>query len=143
MSLRKTLIAGSLAAAGGLALLAGGASAATLPVPAAPAIAQPGIAGGEIVQINHRKWHRWNRHRHGPRYRHRRPGWGYYHRGYWYRTPWWGVTVPIVPPVVVAPPRYRGNAHVAWCSQRYRSYNPATDRYLGYDGIYHRCNSPY
>ncbi|WP_321342533.1 BA14K family protein [Breoghania sp.] len=44
------------------------------------------------------------------------------------------------------PPRgYRrgGRAHVNWCLRRYRSYNPRTDRYLGYDGRYHRCRSPY
>ncbi|WP_321505824.1 BA14K family protein [Breoghania sp.] len=44
------------------------------------------------------------------------------------------------------PPRayYRGGrAHVNWCLRRYRSYNPRTDSYLGYDGRYHRCRSPY
>ncbi|WP_394706316.1 BA14K family protein [Breoghania sp.] len=34
-------------------------------------------------------------------------------------------------------------AHVNWCLRRYRSYNPRTDRFLGYDGRYHRCRSPY
>lgn len=29
--------------------------------------------------------------------------------------------------------------HVARCEARYRSYNPRTDSYLGYDGQYHRC----
>lgn len=29
--------------------------------------------------------------------------------------------------------------HVAACQARYRSYNPATDMYLGYDGNYHYC----
>lgn len=29
--------------------------------------------------------------------------------------------------------------HVARCEARYRSYNPRTDMYLGYDGDYHRC----
>lgn len=27
----------------------------------------------------------------------------------------------------------------AWCASRYRSYNPATGTYLGYDGSYHSC----
>ncbi|WP_346895510.1 BA14K family protein [uncultured Roseibium sp.] len=42
------------------------------------------------------------------------------------------------------PPRYHGSrAHVNWCLNRYKSYNPRTDQYLGYDGYYHRCRSPY
>ena len=34
-------------------------------------------------------------------------------------------------------------AHVAYCKSKYRSYNPATDQYLGYDGYYHFCKAPY
>ncbi|MBP1851776.1 BA14K family protein [Rhizobium halophytocola] len=42
------------------------------------------------------------------------------------------------------PPRHYGrSAHIRWCLGRYRSYSPATDRYKGYDGRYHRCYSPY
>ena len=40
-------------------------------------------------------------------------------------------------------PAYAGNGHVAWCESTYRSYNPATDTYTGYDGYLHRCVSPY
>jgi hypothetical protein len=32
---------------------------------------------------------------------------------------------------------------VRWCKQRYRSYNPATDRWRGRSGKTYRCNSPY
>ncbi len=47
-------------------------------------------------------------------------------------------------PRYAPPPRYRrSNAHVRWCLNRYRSYNPRTDQYLGYDGYYHYCRSPY
>lgn len=28
---------------------------------------------------------------------------------------------------------------VAWCEAHFRSYNPATGMYLGYDGAYHPC----
>lgn len=142
MSLRKLLMAGSVALAGTM-MLAGASSAATLPVPSQPA-AQFDVngSGGEQVQYRRHGERRWNHRYHGPRFRHQRPGWGHYHGGYWYRTPWW--TLPlIVPPVVTAPSYGYGNAHVQWCSQRYRSYNPATDQFLGYDGLYHRCNSPY
>ena len=30
--------------------------------------------------------------------------------------------------------------HVALCSARYRSYDPASDTFLGYDGYRHYCN---
>jgi hypothetical protein len=36
-----------------------------------------------------------------------------------------------------------GGGHVQWCLHRYRSYNPRTDTFMGYDGYRHRCNSPY
>jgi hypothetical protein len=38
---------------------------------------------------------------------------------------------------------YGGGGHVQWCLNRYRSYNPRTDTFMGYDGRRHRCNSPY
>jgi hypothetical protein len=36
------------------------------------------------------------------------------------------------------PPVAPGGA-VAYCEARFRSYNPATGTYLGYDGVYHPC----
>src|SRR5690606_6387443 len=46
---------------------------------------------------------------------------------------------PPPPPIYRPPPVYRPmpsqwSRHVRWCLNRYRSYNPETDRYLGYDG---------
>ena len=38
-------------------------------------------------------------------------------------------------PVYVAP----GNDAVAYCMQRFRSYDPASGTYLGYDGLRHPC----
>lgn len=32
-----------------------------------------------------------------------------------------------------------GSHHVARCEAQYRSYNPRTDMFLGYDGHHHRC----
>ena len=34
--------------------------------------------------------------------------------------------------------QYSGS-HVARCEDAYRSYNPRTDKFLGYDGAYHFC----
>ena len=75
---------------------------------------------------------RYDAHRYGSRYRSYRSGYGYYYGGYWYRRPWWTLMVPVVPYI-------GGSAHVQWCLNHYRSYNPRTDMYLGYDGLHHRC----
>lgn len=37
-----------------------------------------------------------------------------------------------------AAPVYGSNVH-AYCAQRYRSYDPASGTYLGYDGLRHPC----
>jgi hypothetical protein len=36
-----------------------------------------------------------------------------------------------------------GSKHVAWCSAHYRSYDPATDTFLGKGHKRYRCDSPY
>ena len=33
--------------------------------------------------------------------------------------------------------------HVEWCRNQYRTYNPQTDRFVTYRGIYKTCNSPF
>jgi hypothetical protein len=38
---------------------------------------------------------------------------------------------------------YAYGGHVEWCLNRYRSYNPRTNTFMGYDGYRHRCKSPY
>lgn len=55
-------------------------------------------------------------------------------------TPYYGA-----PPKHQPRPAYgsQWQAHVAYCKSKYRSYNPATDQYLGYDGYYHFCRAPY
>jgi hypothetical protein len=40
------------------------------------------------------------------------------------------------PEVVYVQP---GNDWVAYCFSKYRSYDPATNLYVGYDGNYHQC----
>lgn len=47
-----------------------------------------------------------------------------------------GSAIAAPPPVVYAAPP--GSA-VAYCMRRFRSYNPATGTYLGYDGLRHAC----
>lgn len=35
------------------------------------------------------------------------------------------------------------DAHVAWCLDRYRSYNISTDTFMSHSGYRKYCNSPY
>jgi hypothetical protein len=39
----------------------------------------------------------------------------------------------------IADSQARANDAVAYCAQRYRSYDPASGTYLGYDGYRHSC----
>ena len=58
-------------------------------------------------------------------------GYGGYDPGYAYG-PGYG------PGYVVAPP-YAGGSEIAYCQQRFRSYDPASGTYLGLDGYRHPC----
>jgi len=55
------------------------------------------------------------------------------------------VVVPQPAPVIVQPapiyvaPAVRSPAWYAYCASKYRSFDPATGTYLGYDGIRHAC----
>jgi hypothetical protein len=40
---------------------------------------------------------------------------------------------------VVVEPSYGYSDWIAYCSQRYRSFDPRTGLYFGYDGYYHEC----
>ena len=137
---------------GGAMMLSGTApvSAATLP--------SPMIAGsGDTAMVEQVRQHRrerarrgdrarrYDRRRHGQRYSYRRSGFNHYYGGHYYSSPWWNspgfgfaITVPSV-----ALGLGGGSGHVEWCLNRFRSYDPASDTYLGYDGYRHRCNSPY
>jgi BA14K-like protein len=56
----------------------------------------------------------------------------YYYSGpYYYGARYYG-------PGYYPAPGYGGDA-AAYCARRYRSYDPATDTFLGYDGARHPC----
>ena len=38
-----------------------------------------------------------------------------------------------------APPVAAGGSNAGWCQAHYRSYNPATGTFTGYDGQQHPC----
>ncbi|WP_373504128.1 BA14K family protein [Aestuariivirga sp.] len=84
----------------------------------------------------YRNYGRYNWRNHGPRYAYRYPGYNYFYGGFWYASPWWNYGY--------ANDYYDGgDAHVAWCLNRYRSYDPRTDTFMGYDGRRRYCRSPY
>lgn len=92
---------------------------------------------------------RWDRRLHGDRCRYRSGDCRYYRSGYYYSTPWW--TLPLVVPGAVIGSAIddgpyigpRPRRHVAWCSDRYRSYNPRTNTWVSNSGDIRQCNSPY
>ena len=141
------------------AAIIGGAVILFAPAPAAATVVSGTAAAATVEtalteEVGHRRGHRssrqrhsrrYDRHRHGGRYSYRRPGFTYHYGGYYYANPWWlgpsvgyGVTVPIYPA-----PSAHMSAHVQWCINRYRSYDPRTDTYVPRIGVRARCNSPY
>ena len=78
----------------------------------------------------------------GKRYRHRRYGYNHFYGGYWYPYAWW-VGPAIGTTIVIQSRANSQSAHVNWCLDRYRSYNPNTDMFLAYSGRYKPCISPY
>jgi hypothetical protein len=115
---------------------------------APPASADPGYYGAEVYQVGNR-WKggkNWNRNWSGNRY---------YNRG-WNGNYWVGPAIgfgagvllgsALTAPRYYAPaPRYYAPAYGnrdAYCAQKYRSYNPYTGTYTGYDGRQHYCRIP-
>lgn len=117
-----------------------GAASILTPMAQAQAVpmAAPNVTVGQQVDVqtvNHRRGH----YRPRPYYGHR----PYYGRDRYYRP---GFGVYIAPRRVYRDPYIRrsyGGSHVSWCLSRYRSYNPATNRFLAYGGVYRICRSPY
>ncbi len=117
---------------------------------------------GNVVQVAN-KWERdrnrrmtknWDRERHGRRCNNRIGGCRHFYRGYYYETPWW--TIPLIVGGGFGADRYvddydfednvyygGGSAHVRWCLNRYKSYNPRTNTWVAYSGRVRQCISPY
>jgi hypothetical protein len=131
---------------GGTMLLFGAAPASAVTLPS-PVLVAPGDTAmveevqrrrGDRVRRYSQRHHRAHRsRRHASRsFRHHRGRSFRHHRG-----PSFGFSI-IVPGVALGLGGAH-SAHVHWCLNRYRSYDPASDTFLGYDGYRHRCNSPY
>jgi hypothetical protein len=147
--LKHTIVA--LAAMGaGLAGLSSGASA--FPAQNAPAVE----SGSSALLTDVRSRYERNRVMHYDRHRHgmRCGNWSnrcrYHHGGYYYENPWWlgpavGVGIALGAAGTYGYDRGYGygNRHVAWCLDRYRSYNPRSNTWVSYSGRVQQCFSPY
>lgn len=98
---------------------------------------------GLLQQVNHRVNRRWDRALHGDRYRYRRDRHRHYYNGYYYATPWWLFTAPLVIGGTYATRRNWGDRHIQWCLDRYRSYNPRYNTWVSRSGEVRQCYSPY
>lgn len=103
-------------------------SSPVLAVPIAPA-AVPQDA--QVQQVQYRHWHGHPGHRWGGPHRHRH----HYGSG---AAVLGGLAAGAVIGGAIANSQAQTNAN-AYCSQRYRSYDPASGTYLGYDGMRHPC----
>jgi hypothetical protein len=83
-----------------------------------PAAAAAGIVGGAVAAATSPLW--------APGYYDYDPGYAYSPYGYNYGP---------APSMAVAP----GGGNVAYCESRFRSYDPASGTYLGFDGMRHPC----
>jgi len=126
----------ALVAAAGLFVVEWGTGDAVAAVAGpVPALVEKGAVSPLVDEVHDRRYRR-----PAPGYYPRRYGRRYRYRPYY---PGWRYSPPRYRPRYRPAPRYNYRAHVRWCLNRYRSYNPRTDQYLGYDGYYHFCRSPY
>jgi BA14K-like protein len=136
---------------GALAILCAGI--ASTPAPAAPLGVgfMSGLSDQQNVveQVGYKKrWHHnnnnwggnnWGGNWHHRRHHHDNDNWG-----------WWGVPLGLGLGLALTAPYYGGgynngygNSHVDYCMRRYRSYDPRTNTFMGYDGYRHECVGPY
>lgn len=66
---------------------------------------------------------------------------GPYNRPYY--PPYGTYRSPYASPYYTAPTYSGSSPHVSWCLNRYRTYDPSTDRYHAGGGVYRLCYSPY
>lgn len=126
----------------GLALLLGAGTLALGPASASPLSGSAGMRIELAPQVElvgkrdgNRRWYRHGR-------RHRDRDHNHFHNGLWFAIPFW------LGAAALSADRYDddddyGNAHVDYCMSRYRSYDPASNSFMGYDGVPHECVSPY
>jgi hypothetical protein len=117
------------------AILFGASSSIALqPAAASPMMAVAGAerlaaVGEPLTNVQYRRRHGGHHHHHG--YQRRHYGTGAAVLG--------GLAAGAIVGGAIANSQARANDAVAYCAQRYRSYDPASGTYLGYDGNRHPC----
>jgi hypothetical protein len=124
LAMKSTYRSAALGAAVVVALAAV-TPAQSAPLNSDPTLARPALAGVEQV--------RWRGHRH----HHGHGGWHGDHRYGWGPLAG-GLAAGAIIGGAIASSQARADA-VDYCSQRYKSYDPASGTYLGYDGQRHPC----
>ncbi len=118
-------------------MLAGVTSVAALqPVAAAPMMMNPGNTQSAISNVENVQYRRGH---HGPGWRHHG---GHHHRhGYnrGYGAVIGGLAAGAIIGGAIANSQAQASDAVGYCSQRFKSYDPASGTYLGYDGNRHAC----
>jgi hypothetical protein len=161
--LKHTIVALAGMAAG-LAGLSSGASAFPMqPAPGVGNTASPMLTEVRTHYDRGRTYNRtynraYNRHYDGMRCGNWSNHCRYHHGGYYYQNPWWlvpavgaGIAIGAAGAYVANDGYYDGgyygrgygNRHVAWCLDRYRSYNPRSNTWVSYSGRVNQCISPY
>lgn len=133
----SALMFGAVVATG---LIATHAFAAPAGPAAAPIAAQNNLYQEADMNLSIGVGGGYNRYRHGNRCSYSRYGCENFYQGYYYQNPWWlgrGIVIGN------AYGNRRGRNHIAWCSDRYRSYDIRSDSWLSNSGQRRRCNSPY
>lgn len=123
------------------ALLAGSTTlAAAAPVSAAPLARDTGLTNTANSNVTEVQWRRHGRWHHGHHRWHHRHGWRHRHGGWGPALGGLAAGAIIGGAIASSQAQAAANADaVAYCSQRYRSYDPASGTYLGYDGNRHAC----
>ena len=115
-----------------------------VPIATTPGV-RPGAGGGVVAGGGNWSGGRWHGGRHHHHHHHGGfwPGfaigagigsaYGYYGNNYYYDDPYY------YDDTVVAAAPLAGDDAVAYCMRRYKSYDPASGTYLGYDGQRHPC----
>ena len=100
--------------------------------PATPLIATQVDSGNLVTKV------RWNgHHRHHSHNRHWRGRHYYYGRDDWGPALGLGLGAGLLLGGLAA--NAQAQSAIAWCDRHYRSYDPRTQTYLGYDGYRHSC----
>lgn len=146
--MRKVLLAVAATVALGTYGVAAPASAQTARSPAGDLVTA--LQKGELQTsyVQYRRYYARPAYGYRPYYGRR---YGYYPRGYYYRHDYGSAaaagaiglaTGAIIGGAIAqqqAAPAYVAPGGSAYCAQRYRSYDPASGTYLGYDGLRHPC----